>query len=72
MSAAAVNTQISSPSFSSGIATLILGRLASLIVWEAFAHGIALVWIGGPLEPAGLIQSIFGSGLVKGRSATSD
>lgn len=66
MSAAALNTNTESPSVSSGITTLVLGGLAGLMVWEAFAHGVAPLWIGGPLEPAGLIQSVFGSGLVKG------
>ncbi len=31
-----------------------------------FARGVAPFWIGGPLEPAGLIQSVASSGLVKG------
>lgn len=66
MSAASLNAHPGSPSVTWGIATLFLGGLAGLIVWEAFAHGIAPLWIGGPLEPAGLIQSVFGSALVTG------
>ncbi|MEL7047403.1 MAG: hypothetical protein AAFO75_00320 [Pseudomonadota bacterium] len=48
------------------IVTLVLAGAAALATWEIFARLIAPLWIGGPLEPAGLIRSVFNSALVKG------
>jgi len=47
------------------LATGLVGGVAALIVWEIFARGIAPFWIGGPLEPAGLVQAVFASATVK-------
>jgi len=40
--------------------TILLGGVAAVIVWEIWARVITPLWIGGPLEPAGLIQAVFG------------
>jgi len=43
-------------------ATILMAGVASVLVWEIWARLITPLWIGGPLEPAGLIQSVFGLG----------
>lgn len=40
-------------------ASLIAG-VAADVTWEIWARGITPFLVGGPLEPAGLIQSVFG------------
>lgn len=40
--------------------TIIFAGLAADITWEIWARLITPLWIGGPLEPAALIQSVFG------------
>ncbi|MBY3138577.1 hypothetical protein [Rhizobium laguerreae] len=40
--------------------TIILSGLAANITWEIWARLITPLWVGGPLEPAALIQSVFG------------
>ena len=40
--------------------TIILAGIAADITWEIWARFITPLWVGGPLEPAGLIQSVFG------------
>lgn len=40
--------------------TIILAGLAADITWEIWARLITPLLVGGPLEPAGLIQSVFG------------
>lgn len=40
--------------------TILLAGLASEIVWEIWARIITPLWVGGPLEPAALVQSVFG------------
>jgi hypothetical protein len=40
--------------------TILLAGLASEIVWEIWARLITPLWVGGPLEPAALVQSVFG------------
>ena len=42
--------------------TILFAGLAGLITWEIWARVITPLWIGGPLEPAGLIQAVFGLG----------
>lgn len=41
------------------VAALLAGGLAATLVWETFARGIAPAMIGGPLQPAGLVSSVF-------------
>ena len=53
-----------SPGAVSVFTTVVLAAVAALATWEIFARLIAPLWIGGPLEPAGLIQSVFNSALV--------
>jgi hypothetical protein len=40
--------------------TILFAGLAADITWEIWARVITPLWVGGPLEPAGLIQSVFG------------
>ena len=40
--------------------TILLSGLASEIVWEVWARVLTPLWVGGPLEPAALVQSVFG------------
>lgn len=40
--------------------TIVLAGIAADITWEIWARVITPLWVGGPLEPAGLIQSVFG------------
>ena len=42
------------------LATIVIAGLAADITWEFWARGITPLLVGGPLEPAGLIQSVFG------------
>ncbi|EJC63472.1 hypothetical protein Rleg5DRAFT_0154 [Rhizobium leguminosarum bv. viciae WSM1455] len=39
---------------------IILSGLAANITWEIWARLITPLWVGGPLEPAALVQSVFG------------
>lgn len=39
--------------------TLMIG-VAADVGWEIWARWLVRFWIGGPLEPAGLIQAVFG------------
>lgn len=40
--------------------TAILAGLAADITWEVWARAITPLWVGGPLQPAALVQSVFG------------
>ncbi|MGX1100277.1 hypothetical protein [Amorphus sp. MBR-141] len=40
--------------------TAILAGIAADIVWEIWARGITPFLVGGPLEPAALVQGVFG------------
>lgn len=40
--------------------TAILAGVAADIVWEIWARMITPVFVGGPLEPAALVQGVFG------------
>lgn len=42
------------------LVTLLVAGVAATLAWEAFARLVAPLWIGGPLEPAGLVQAAFG------------
>lgn len=42
------------------VGTILLSGIASEIVWEIWARLITPLWVGGPLEPAALVQSVFG------------
>jgi hypothetical protein len=41
------------------IVTILLAGLASEVVWETWARVITPLLVGGPLEPAALVQSVF-------------
>ena len=40
--------------------TVIFAGLAADVTWEIWARLITPLWVGGPLEPAALVQSVFG------------
>ena len=40
--------------------TILIAGLAADITWEIWARGITPLLVGGPLEPAALVQSVFG------------
>lgn len=42
------------------LTTLVLAGVVSVVAWEIWARLITPLWIGGPLEPAGLVQASFG------------
>lgn len=42
------------------LATAILAGAAADIAWEFWARAITPLWVGGPLQPAALVQSVFG------------
>ena len=39
--------------------TVLLAGLAAEAVWEIWARFITPLWVGGPLEPAALVQDVF-------------
>lgn len=41
------------------ITTVLLAGLAAEVVWEIWARYITPLWVGGPLEPAALVQDVF-------------
>ena len=42
------------------LVTAIFAGVAADLTWEIWARGITPFWVGGPLEPAALVQSVFG------------
>lgn len=42
------------------LVTAILAGAAADTVWEIWARFITPLWVGGPLQPAALVQSVFG------------
>ena len=42
------------------VVTILLAGLAADLLWEGWARLITPLLVGGPLEPAGLVQSVFG------------
>ncbi|RVU35297.1 hypothetical protein EOI86_20205 [Hwanghaeella grinnelliae] len=42
------------------LVTALLAGLIADITWEFWARAITPLWVGGPLQPAGLVQSVFG------------
>lgn len=42
------------------IATLLMAGVAADLTWEIWARMITPLFVGGPLEPAALVQSVFG------------
>ncbi len=40
--------------------TIPASGIMAIAVWELWARLIAPLWIGGPLEPAGLVQAVLG------------
>lgn len=42
------------------VATVLLAGVAAEVVWEVWARLITPLWVGGPLEPAALVQDVFG------------
>lgn len=49
------------PQIQPGLArTIVLAGLAADVTWEIWARLITPILVGGPLEPAALVQSVFG------------
>lgn len=49
------------PSIQPGLArTIFIAGLAADVAWEVWARLITPLWVGGPLQPAALVQSVFG------------
>ena len=49
------------PEISAGtIGRTLAAGAAGLVVWEIFARLIAPIWLGGPLDPTGLIEAALG------------
>ncbi|BBK32428.1 hypothetical protein EDC65_1226 [Stella humosa] len=42
------------------VVTAVIAGVAADVTWEVWARAITPLWIGGPLEPAALVQSVFG------------
>jgi hypothetical protein len=42
------------------LVTAILAGAAADLAWEFWARVITPLWVGGPLQPAALVQSVFG------------
>ncbi|MGX1308004.1 hypothetical protein AB7M35_002762 [Amorphus suaedae] len=42
------------------LVTALLAGIAADLVWEVWARGITPFLVGGPLEPAALVQGVFG------------
>lgn len=42
------------------IATILLAGAAADLAWEVWARGVTPFLVGGPLEPAALVQTVFG------------
>ena len=42
------------------LVTAIVAGIAADLTWEIWARGITPFWVGGPLQPAALVQSVFG------------
>ncbi|MBD8891593.1 hypothetical protein [Roseibium litorale] len=48
------------PSTLATLVTAVLAGIAADLLWEVWARGITPHLVGGPLEPAALVQSVFG------------
>ncbi len=44
----------------STLVTALLAGIAADVTWEVWARLLTPLWVGGPLEPASLVQSVFG------------
>jgi hypothetical protein len=42
------------------VATILIAGLSADILWEVWARAITPLLVGGPLQPAALVQSVFG------------
>lgn len=42
------------------VVTILVAGLSADLAWEVWARGVTPFLVGGPLEPAGLVQSVFG------------
>lgn len=60
MNAQAAERSGEETNFGGTLLTLLMAGVVSVIVWEVWARFMTPLWIGGPLEPAGLVQAVFG------------
>ena len=42
------------------VTTALIAGIAADVTWEIWARLLTPLWVGGPLEPAALVQSVFG------------
>jgi len=40
--------------------TAVIAGIAADLTWEIWARALTPLWVGGPLQPAALVQSVFG------------
>ena len=56
----AIDARPALPAITSGLlVTALIAGAAADATWEVWARAITPLWIGGPLEPAALVQSVF-------------
>ncbi|WP_209015382.1 hypothetical protein [Roseibium limicola] len=56
----AATSSVLPPLLLSTLVTAVLAGLAADITWEVWARVFTPLWVGGPLQPAALVQSVFG------------
>jgi hypothetical protein len=56
----AASTSLLPPLTAATVATSLMAGVAADVTWEIWARLITPLWVGGPLEPAALVQSVFG------------
>jgi hypothetical protein len=60
-SAATLHPGVLFPTLSTAtLVTAVLAGAAADLTWEVWARLVTPLWVGGPLEPAALVQSVFG------------
>ncbi len=59
-SSTALQKPLFPPLTTATIVTSLLAGIAADLVWEVWARAITPLLVGGPLEPAALVQSVFG------------
>jgi hypothetical protein len=60
VSSASTSSRLFPPLALSTLATAVIAGLLADGAWEVWARFITPLWVGGPLQPAALVQSVFG------------
>ena len=58
-SAGSMQTPVTASTIGAIATTVLLAGLAGEVVWEVWARAITPLLVGGPLEPAALVQDVF-------------